>query len=128
MVAAVDWFTDQSEESMQAEFRARADRISAHLKSIPTLQATVVVPEVANHVAHLVLDYDHAKIKISAKEVADQLRKGKPCIELNPATGKNHAQGLTGDKDSIVIGVWMLQPGEDMIVARRLHEVLSKAI
>ncbi len=127
MVAAVDWFTDQSEESMQAEFRARADRISAHLKGIAGLQATVVVPEVANHVAHLVLDYDHAKIKISAKEVADQLRQGTPCIELNPATGKKNAQGLTGEKDSIVVGVWMLQPGEEMIVARRLREVLSKA-
>jgi hypothetical protein len=27
----------------------------------------------------------------------------------------------------IVVGVWMLEPGEDLIVARRLHEVLSKA-
>jgi hypothetical protein len=25
------------------------------------------------------------------------------------------------------VGVWMLQPGEDLIVAKRLHEVLSKA-
>lgn len=127
MVAAVDWFTDQSEETMQAEFRSRTNKISAHLKSIPTLQASVVVPEIANHVPHLVLDYDHARVKISAAEVADQLRRGKPSIELNPATGKKHAQGLTGEKDSIVIGVWMLQPGEDMIVARSLHDLLSKA-
>jgi hypothetical protein len=39
-----------------------------------------------------------------------------------------NAQGLTGEKDSIVVGVWMLQPGEDMIVAKRLHEVLSNAV
>jgi len=127
MVAAVDWFTEQSEETMQAEFRSRANKISAHLKSIPTLQATIVVPEIANHVPHLVLDYDHSRVKISAAEVAEQLRRGKPSIELNPATGKKGAQGLTGDKDSIVVGVWMLQPGEDMIVARSLHDVLSKA-
>jgi L-seryl-tRNA(Ser) seleniumtransferase len=127
MVAAVDWFTDQSEETMQAEFRSRAEKIIAHLKSIPTLQAVIVVPEIANHVPHLVLDYDHSRIKISAREVADQLRQGKPSIELNPATGMKNARGLTGDKDSIVVGVWMLQPGEDMIVARSLHDVLSKA-
>jgi len=127
MVAAIDWFTDQSEERMQAEFRSRANRISAHLKSIPTVEASIVVPEVANHVPHLVLDYDHSRVKISAAEVADQLRRGKPAIELNPSTGKKNAQGLTGDKDSIVVGVWMLQPGEDMIVARSLHNVLSKA-
>ncbi len=40
MVAAVDWFTEQSEETMQADFRSRANRISAHLKNIPTLQAS----------------------------------------------------------------------------------------
>src|SRR3954447_12740597 len=127
MVAAVDWFTEQSEETMQAEFRSRANKISAHLKSIPTLQASIVVPEIANHVPHLVLDYDHSRVKISAAEVAEQLRRGKPSVELNPATGKKNARGLTGDRDSIVVGVWMLQPGEDMIVARSLHNVLSKA-
>ncbi len=127
MVAAVDWFTEQSEEVMQAEFRARAQRIIDNLKSVPTLQARIVVPDVANHVAHLVLDYDHARIKVSAREVADQLRQGTPCIELNPATGRKNTQGLTGETDAIVVGVWMLQPGEEMIVARRLREVLTKA-
>jgi L-seryl-tRNA(Ser) seleniumtransferase len=128
MVAAVDWFTGQSEESMQAGFLATANRIAAHLKSIPTLEASIVVPEVANHVPHLLLDYDHARVKISAQEVADKLRKGSPCIELNPSTGRKNAAGVTKDKDTIVVGVWMLQPGEDMIVARRLHEVLSQAV
>jgi L-seryl-tRNA(Ser) seleniumtransferase len=127
MVAAVDWFTGQSEEAMQAEFRARADRIAAHLKTVPTVRASIVVPEVANHVPHLLLDYDHSRIKISAQDVAAQLRKGTPCIELNPSTGLKNANGVTRDKDTIVVGVWMLQPGEDMIVARRLHEVLSRA-
>jgi len=31
------------------------------------------------------------------------------------------------DASTIVVGVWMLQPGEEMIVARRLKEVLDKA-
>ncbi len=127
MVAAVDWFTDQSEEAMQAEFHARADRIIAQLNSIPTLEATVVVPQVANHVPHLLLNYDHSRVKIAAREVAEQLRHGNPSIELNPSTGLKNTQGLTGEKDTIVVGVWMLQPGEDLVVARRLHDVLSKA-
>lgn len=86
-----------------------------------------MVPEIANHVPHLVLDYDHSRVKISAAEVAQQLRGGKPSIELKSRNREENAQGLTGDKDSIVVGVWMLQPGEDMIVARSLHNVLSKA-
>ena len=50
-------------------------------------------------------------------------------IELNPATGKTEGSaGLPSDADTIVVGVWMLEPGEDMIVARRLREVLSQAM
>ena len=47
---------------------------------------------------------------------------------MNPATGINEGSaGLPTDANTIVVGVWMLQPGEDMIVARRLREVLTKA-
>ena len=38
------------------------------------------------------------------------------------------SSGLHSDENTIVVGVWMLQIGEDLIVARRLREVLSKAI
>ena len=35
--------------------------------------------------------------------------------------------GLPGGSNVIVVGVWMLRPGEDQIVAKRLQEVLSEA-
>ena len=127
MVAAVDWFLSQSDEEMQTEFQRRADRIADHLKDIPTLKSHCVVLPVANHVPHLVLQYDMQRLKISAKDVAEQLRQGSPSIELNPATGSPNARGLAPDENSIVVGVWMLQPGEDLIVAKRLHAVLSHA-
>jgi len=129
MVAAVDWFVSQSEDAMQAEFQRRAARITAQLKQIPTLQSRTVVPPVANQVPHLLIRYDQQRVKISPLEVAEQLRRGTPSIELNPATGRTEASaGLPSDANTIVVGVWMLEPGEDMIVARRLQEVLTKAI
>lgn len=127
MVAAVDWFLNQSDAAMQQEFTARAHRIAGALKDIPTLRSKIVVPEIANHVPHLCLIYDEAKIKISAREVAAKLREGKPRIELNPATGSTEGRGLAENPNTIVVGVWMLQPGDDVIVARRLHEVLTNA-
>jgi hypothetical protein len=33
-----------------------------------------------------------------------------------------------GSLHSIVVGVWMLQEGEDVIVAKRLHEALMSAV
>jgi L-seryl-tRNA(Ser) seleniumtransferase len=129
MVAAVDWFVSQTDEGMDAEFRRRANRIVAQLKDIPTLTHEINVPPVANHVPHLVLHYDQSRIKKTALEVAEILRTGSPAIELNPSTGhKSGTTGLQSDENTIVVGVWMLQPGEDLIVGRRLREVLSKAV
>jgi L-seryl-tRNA(Ser) seleniumtransferase len=56
------------------------------------------------------------------------LREGSPSIELNPSTGRKAASaGLPGGEDTIVVGVWMLQPGEDLIVGRRLRDALLSA-
>jgi len=128
MVAAVDWFLSQTDAGMEAEFRRRADRIAAQLKSIPTLEARVVIPNVAaNAIPHLLLRYDTQRVKITPVEVMAQLRGGTPSIELNPQTGRKRGAGLPTDESTIVVGVWMLEPGEELIVARRLKEVLGKA-
>lgn len=128
MVAAVDWLLTQSDEAMEAEFRKRAEVIAEYLGSVPTLRSRIVVPDLAaNHVPHLALNYDRSRVKVAALDVAEQLRGGKPSIELHPATGKTDYPGFRAEPDTIFVGVWMLQPGEDLIVAKRLHEVLMRA-
>jgi L-seryl-tRNA(Ser) seleniumtransferase len=132
MVAAIDWFLSLTDEGMETEFRKRAERIASELKSIPTLEHTVMIPDVANHVPHLVLTYDHNRVGVRAKDVAQRLRDGAPSIELNPATGNPEYLTSLGGKvvdgrEAIVVGVWMLLPGEEMIVAGRLKEVLAGA-
>jgi uncharacterized pyridoxal phosphate-dependent enzyme len=130
MVAAVDWFLSQSDAGLEATFRRRAERISAQLKGIPTIQSEVVVPPVANHVPHLLLRYDQERVKIAPREVMAELRRGTPSIELNPSTGSTRgaSAGIPAAASMIVVGVWMLQDDEDLIVGRRLHDVLSKAV
>jgi L-seryl-tRNA(Ser) seleniumtransferase len=129
LVAAVDWFLKQDDAAMAAEYRGRADRIAKHLSAIPTLQTEVFVPEVANHVPHLLISYDPNRVKITGTEVMQKMRQGKPRVELNPATGGAPASaGLQGGPSTIVVGVWMLEPGEEMVVARRLREVLQQAV
>jgi len=82
------------------------------------------VPPLANAVPHLLIRYDQSKIK--PLEVADRMRKGAPSIEINPATGrKSGSAGLPNAEDALIVGVWMLEPGEDAIVGRRLREVLT---
>ncbi len=128
MVAAVDWYLSQTDDGMQAEFRHRAERMAAVLKDVPTLTHEIVVPPLANAVPHLVIRYDQTRVRMAPLEVAQTLRAGSPAIELNPSTGrKGGSAGLPNTENAILIGVWMLQPGEDLLVARRLREVLLKA-
>jgi L-seryl-tRNA(Ser) seleniumtransferase len=128
MVAAIDWYLSQTDEGMQTEFRHRAERIAAVLKDVPTLTHEIVVPPLANAVPHLVIRYDQARVRKTPLEVWQILREGSPAIELNPSTGRKPASaGMPGGEDMIVVGVWMLQPGEDLLVGRRLREVLLKA-
>lgn len=128
MVAAIDWFLSQSDEEMEAEYRRRIDRITGALKDIPTLKSETFVPPIANHVPHLLMRYDQARVKISPREVAKQMREGTPSIEVNPATGSTEGSaGIPSDPNKIVVGVWMLEPGEDLVVGHRLRDILTKA-
>ncbi len=129
LVAAVDWFLSQDDAAMEAEYRKRAERIAQQLKNIPTVQTQIFIPAVAaNHVPHLLITYDQNRVKITGAEVMQKMREGKPRIELNPSTGGAPASaGLPGGANTIVVGVWMMQPGEDLIVAKRLREVLQAA-
>lgn len=126
MVAAVDWLLDQNDDALQAEYMGRVDRIRTALRGIPSLTTSVNVPPVANHVPHLLIHYDSAVVGIKPLEVADLLRRQTPSIELNPATGA--AGRIEGaDENTIVVGVWMLQPGEDAIVAKALRRALLRS-
>ncbi len=130
MVAAVDWLLARTDEDMEAEFRRRALRIADLLADIPTLHSEICVPPVANHVPHLILRYDPARMRIPASQVAEELRNGNPSIELHPATGSERAPmgwaGLPSGAGTIVVGVWTLEPGEEEIVGRRLREALGR--
>jgi L-seryl-tRNA(Ser) seleniumtransferase len=125
MVAAVDWLLEQNDEADQAEYMRRADIITRMVKDVPTMKASVHIPEVANHVPHLMLTYDPAVVGIGPKQVQERLRNQQPSIELNPATGTSGRFGTLSTENTLVVGTWMLQPGEAEIVGRQLHVVLT---
>src|SRR5438128_12093026 len=53
LVAAVDWFLEHDDAAMEAEYRKRAALIAERVKSVPSVEARVFIPPVANHVPHL---------------------------------------------------------------------------
>ena len=125
MVAAVDWVLSHTEESMQGDYQKRVDLIVKTVKDIPSVTTQTIVPRIANHVPHLLIKFDPAVTKITTPEIVAQLRAHEPSIELNPNTGHKPNQGIPSDANTLVVGVWMMQPGEDEIVARAIRNALS---
>ncbi len=86
------------------------------MKDIPTVRTEQVVPPIANHVPHLLIHWDEKRLKVSRSEMTQQLAGGDPSI----ATARVHGTGEAG----FLISVFMLEPGEERIVADRVREIL----
>ena len=94
--------------------------ISQAIGNLPSVKTRTVTPPVANHVPHLIVDWNRERIHISPDQVKHQLARGQ-----NPIlTARVHGTGT----DGFLISVFMLQPGQDIIVGDRLAEILKSAI
>jgi L-seryl-tRNA(Ser) seleniumtransferase len=119
LLAAVERFLRADHEAEWREFERRLDVIEKAVKDIPTVLCERIVPAIANHVPHTVIDWDTRRLKISPEQVTRSLAAGDPPIRIGRVPG-------TGSK-GILISVLMLQDGEDRIVADRLAAILKKA-
>jgi L-seryl-tRNA(Ser) seleniumtransferase len=95
------------------EFDKRADTILKSAMQVPGVKAEIFVPEVANHVPHVRVSWDATAKGITAANVVQALRDGDPSI------------GTRAEAGALVVGVWMMRPGEETVVARRLRQVLG---
>jgi len=116
MLVALELFLDRDHEAVWKDWEARCGRIAAAVAQVKTVRTETFVPEIANAVPHLRVVWDEKALGKTPAEVAQKLREGEPGIEVRP-----------GAREALEIGVWMLEPGEDEIVARRLREVLQEA-
>jgi seryl-tRNA(Sec) selenium transferase len=113
MLAALELFVSKDHVREGREFEKRAEEIARSARSVPGVKAEIFVPEVANHVPHVRVSWDDAS-RGPASALVTALRDGEPSIAIR------------SEEETLVIGVWMMQPGEDRIVARRLRQVLEQ--
>jgi uncharacterized pyridoxal phosphate-dependent enzyme len=113
MLAALELYLAKDHAAEQREFEARADAIRNSAVAVSGVKADIFVPEVANHVPHVRISWDAAAKGLTPADAVKRLRAGEPSI------------GTRTEGDAVVIGVWMMQPGEEKIVARRLRDVLE---
>jgi len=110
MLVAVELFLKKDFEKEAKDFAARAEEISKAATSVAGVKAEVWVPEVANHVPHIRVSLPADK---KAADIVKAMREGDPSIAIR------------NEGEQLVMSTWMLRPGEDKIVAKRLKQVLE---
>jgi len=126
MVAAVDWLLTQTDEGMEKESRDRMAVIVKMVKDVPSVQTSIMVPELANHVPHLMISFDPGVIGASARELRTRLRTATPGIELNPHTGSMRpSQGVPAQPNALVVTTFLINPGEEYALGRQIRKVLK---
>jgi uncharacterized pyridoxal phosphate-dependent enzyme len=116
MLVALETYLKEDHAATWKEWEGRCRRISDALKEFGDVKTEIVVPQIANAVPHLHIRWDVQARRVSGAEMVKKLREGSPSIELPP-----------GSRYPLTIGVWMMQPGEDAIVGRRIREILAGA-
>ncbi len=115
MVKALESYLKEDHEALDKEWRSRLELISAEITKIPGVTTTYSVPDVANHVPHMEIHWDKSRIALTPREVVAALRRSKPAIVLS--SGENG--------EALSMNSFMLQPGEDRIIADTLSAFLK---
>ena len=115
MLIAVENYIARDHDKDWKLWEAQIKLIGDQAASVSGVEIENHVPDIANHVPSLRIRWDQSKIKTTPPEVRQALRDGHPSIET------------VGGNESVDITTWMMNPGEERIVARRVKEILQAA-
>lgn len=140
LVAVETWFR-MDQTKLDKEWNDRASRIKKFVDTVPGVTSSIVTPTDRFRYPTITIDWDQEAWGYTTEDCAEQLLEGTPSIVV--LTNSNPEWTLTRpgahrspkefpdsqyegiDRLQIVSGT--LQPGEDIIVAKRLRQLLSAA-
>ena len=128
MVAAVEAWVKRDHKAEWSKWLSYLDTISKRVSTIESVKTSVREPtQLSNQSPSLTISWDPAKLHITGEELGEEVARNKPRIAL-AAGGGGGGRGAAPDTDnaSVTITAWMMQPGDDRVVADRLHGVLSQ--
>jgi len=116
MYAALDRFVNLDHAKEWQMWEDRANVILNAVTKVNGVKAEIFVPPIANVTPTLRISWDQSLIKLTPKEMTLNLRNGEPSIEAPKSIN-----------DAMILSVWMMQAGDEKIVAKRFTEELMKA-
>jgi len=123
MLAAVEAWVTRDHDADWKRWLSYLDTVSKRVSTIAGVKTSVREPTgLSNKSPSLTIAWDPSKLHITGDEVAEELARTKPRIALGGEARGNEAEPGT---TSISVTAWMMQPGDDKVVADRIYGVLS---
>ena len=114
LVAAVERYLSVDHQAERRQLDDRAERVLKVLGGVAGLSCEKQVPEIANHVPHVGVTWTESERGITSNEAVAKLLTGDPPVAVS----------RVGD-GQLRISMWMLEPGQDAIVADRIKALLA---
>jgi seryl-tRNA(Sec) selenium transferase len=139
MLAAIDTCKDLDLDELNRVWHARVATIAKMVETVPGVTTEIVIPEAGNRYPTLQVFWDAEELGLTVADCDRQLRAGEPRIEvltennpsLVPGADEDTAPDVTalkgGVEDRIRLVSMTLQDGEELIVGKRLREILGGA-
>jgi uncharacterized pyridoxal phosphate-dependent enzyme len=115
MVKALELYLKEDHDALAKEWQNRLEGISNALTKVPGVSTSFFTPDIANHVPHMSITWD-SRISLTPRDVSKLLRDSKPSIVIGAGEGR----------PGLAMNSFMLQPGEDKIVAEQLTRILRE--
>ena len=113
MMVALELYLARDHDKEWKLWERQIKLISDSALTVKGVETEIHVPPHANHVPSLRIRWDENIVQISKDDMRKKLRNGHPSIET------------VGNKEEVGITTWMMEPGQERIVAQRVKEVLA---
>jgi L-seryl-tRNA(Ser) seleniumtransferase len=115
MVAAVERYVKVDHKKEWDSWKAQIEHMKSVIDKVPGVETGYVPGWVTNHVPRMWVKWDEKAFNFSREECFKALTEGEPSV-----VALRTPMGVT-------LVPWMMAPGQEQIVARRVKEVLERA-
>ena len=116
LLAAVEQWVKRDHAAEWKTWEGYLKTISDAVSGIPAVETSIRLPGRSNVAPVLEIRWDRDRIPLSPQQVAGEMSKGDPRVEM------------PSGEHGVSVMPYMLEPGEDALVAGRLCDVLSRVV
>jgi len=132
-LAAVEAWQKMDLNALNKEWHQRVKKIATLAETVKGVTTTITIPEGGNRYPTLTINWDQNAWRFTVADCDRHLREGEPRIEVLTMSNPSMVPAVVERSpksprtDVLQIVSMTMQPGEELIVGKRLRDILAKA-